>query len=121
MQRYGIPAGRVVRHYDVTHKDCPAPMVSNPALWREFKDKLQEDDMDNAKFKQFWDEMRKGLQDNDAGAWSAEARQWAVDNGLIVGSGTTADGQPNYMWGDLLTREQAVTLFYRFAQMMGKA
>ena len=121
MQRYGIPAGRVVRHYDVTHKDCPAPMVSNPALWREFKDKLQEDDMDNAKFKQFWDEMRKGLQDNDAGAWSAEARQWAVDNGLIVGSGTTADGQPNYMWGDLLTREQAATLFYRFAQMMGKA
>ena len=22
-QRYGIPADRVVRHYDVTHKDCP--------------------------------------------------------------------------------------------------
>ena len=45
MQRYSIPPDRVVRHYDVTHKDCPAPMVQNPALWREFQAKLtQEDD-----------------------------------------------------------------------------
>ena len=40
MQRYSIPPDRVVRHYDVTHKDCPAPMVQNPALWREFQAKL---------------------------------------------------------------------------------
>ena len=33
MAHYGIPADRVVRHYDVTHKLCPAPMVSDPALW----------------------------------------------------------------------------------------
>lgn len=117
VQRYGIPADRVVRHYDVTHKDCPAPMVSSPALWREFKEQLQEDNMDHTKFKQLWDEMRKELQDNDAGTWSAEARQWAIHNGLIVGNGTTPDGQPNYMWGDLLTREQAVTLMFRLAQM----
>ena len=46
MQRYGVPADRVVRHYDVTHKLCPAPMVSDPALWQAFQTKLtQEDDM----------------------------------------------------------------------------
>ena len=65
--------------------------------------------------------MRKGLQDNDAGSYSAEARRWATSNGLIAGNGTTIDGEPNCMWGDVLTREQFVTVLYRFAQMMGKA
>ena len=76
--------------------------------------------MDVNKFKSLWDEMRKELQDNDSGQWSAEARQWAIDSGLIAGNGQTIDGQPNYMWGDLLTREQLVTVLHRFAQMMGK-
>lgn len=121
MQKFCIPADHVIRHYDVTHKDCPAPMVSRPALWAEFKNAIQEEEMDNAKFKQYFDEMRKSFQDNDAGQWSEAARQWAVETGLIAGNSETVDGQPNYMWGDLLTREQAVTLFFRFAQMMGKA
>ena len=77
--------------------------------------------MNNEKFKGLFDEMRKTLQDNDAGMWSAEARQWAIDTGLIAGNGETIDGQPNYMWGDLLTREQLVTVLFRFAQLTGKA
>ncbi len=122
MTQYSIPIENVVRHYDVTHKQCPAPMVSDPALWENFKKSLQEDeDMDVNRFRELWSEMRKELQDNDSGTWSAEARQWAIDNDLIAGNGTAIDGQPNYMWGDLLTREQAVTLFFRFAQLMGKA
>lgn len=44
MRKYGIPAERVVRHYDVTHKSCPEPMVLHPELWQAFKDKIQEDD-----------------------------------------------------------------------------
>lgn len=42
MHRYSIPIERVVRHYDVTHKLCPAPMVSDPALWEAFRAKLTE-------------------------------------------------------------------------------
>lgn len=82
---------------------------------------MEDEDMDVSRFKELWSEMRKELQDNDSGQWSAEARQWAIDNGLIAGNGETVNGQPNYMWCDLLTREQAVTLFFRFAQLMGKA
>ena len=41
---------------------------------------------------------------------------WAIKTGLMQGGG---DG--NYMWQDFLTREQLVTVLYRFAQMMGKA
>jgi N-acetylmuramoyl-L-alanine amidase len=33
MARYGIPASRVIRHYDVTGKRCPAPYVGE-AAWR---------------------------------------------------------------------------------------
>lgn len=40
MSKYGIPASNVVRHYDVTRKICPAPFVSNPSRWDDFKSKL---------------------------------------------------------------------------------
>ena len=81
----------------------------------------EDEDMDVAKFTELWQEMRKGLQDNDSNAYSADARQWATSTGLIAGNGTTIDGEPNCMWADFLTREQFVTVLYRFAQMMGKA
>jgi len=37
MAKYNIPLDRVLRHYDVTGKNCPAPMVENPAAWEAFK------------------------------------------------------------------------------------
>lgn len=50
MRQYNIPIERVVRHYDVTHKRCPRPLVGNDAsanypgmtcneLWEDFKKK----------------------------------------------------------------------------------
>lgn len=81
----------------------------------------EDDDMDVKKFEELFLEMRKGLQDNDAGTYSNEARNWATSSGLIAGNGTEINGEPNCMWQDFLTREQFVTVLYRFAQMMGKA
>lgn len=40
MAKYNIPAENVVRHYDVTGKNCPAPFVSNPARWNDFKARI---------------------------------------------------------------------------------
>lgn len=40
MKKYNIPASNVIRHYDVTHKNCPAPFVGNPSRWTNFKNKL---------------------------------------------------------------------------------
>lgn len=81
----------------------------------------EDDDMDVKRFEELFLEMRKGLQDNDAGTYSNEARNWATSSGLIAGNGTEINGEPNCMWQDFLTREQFVTVLYRFAQMMGKA
>lgn len=40
MEKYGIPLKNVVRHYDVTHKVCPAPFVNDNLRWSNFKIKL---------------------------------------------------------------------------------
>ena len=82
---------------------------------------MEDDDMNVERFTELWQEMRKGLQDNDAGNYSKEARAWAQSTGLIEGNGITSDGQPNCMWQDMLTREQFVTVLYRFAKLIGKA
>ena len=55
MQKYNIPIENVIRHYDVTHKVCPAPFVNNPSEWDKFKsmlvdssdEKKQEESVDN--------------------------------------------------------------------------
>ena len=76
----------------------------------------EDDDMDVERFKELWREMRKELQDNDASAYSEEARKWAVDNGIIRGGNSD---EFNGMWEDMMTREQLVTVLYRFAQKFG--
>lgn len=40
MSKYGIPADNVIRHFDVTGKNCPAPFVSNPSRWNDFKARI---------------------------------------------------------------------------------
>ena len=41
MARYGVPVERVLRHYDVTGKKCPAPWVDRPGEWEDFKRRLE--------------------------------------------------------------------------------
>ena len=94
------------------------------AYIRPFTEK-KEDDMTQEQFNQMFktamDGYRQELRDNDCGKWSREAREYAVSSGLFAGSGTAPDGQPNFMWEDLLTREQVAQLFFRFAQKNGLA
>lgn len=42
MNKYGVPASHVIRHYDVTGKICPNPYVYNTSAhtWDEFKRKI---------------------------------------------------------------------------------
>lgn len=37
MAQYSVPAERVLRHYDVTGKICPAPWVRDERAWADFK------------------------------------------------------------------------------------
>lgn len=77
-----------------------------------------EDTSEYDQFKQFMEQYRAELKDNDAHSYSAEARAWAADCGIILGNGTTPEGQPNFMWGDFTTREQFVTMLYRYDEYL---
>lgn len=91
--------------------------------WSLVGDSVEQEDEDMTldRFKELMKEYRAELQDNDCGTWSKDAREWAIANGIISGTGNNANGEPNYAWADQLTREQAAALFYRFARLMGKA
>ena len=71
-------------------------------------------------WKEFMTQYRAELQDNDCGDWSKEAREWAVNAGIITGGGEI-NGLPNYMWQDLSTREQLIVVLYRLAKSLGQA
>lgn len=59
MTKYNVPAENVIRHYDVTHKICPAPFVNNGRAWQNFKKRLEVNAMiDN------YDDAVKVLADN---------------------------------------------------------
>lgn len=37
LKRYGLTTAALIRHYDVTGKDCPRYYVQNPSAWEQFK------------------------------------------------------------------------------------
>lgn len=82
---------------------------------RKYNRAEEDEDMDVKRFTELFQEMRGSLQDNDCSDYSKEAREWATKTGLIQGSGSKG-----YMWQDMMTREQMVTVLYRFVQMMNK-
>ena len=83
----------------------------------------QEDEMDQEQFNRMFEaamgQYREALRDNDCGQWSLEARRFAVNNGIFAGSGVDGSGRPNFMWEDLLTREQCAQVLYAFARRFG--
>lgn len=92
--------------------DPPAPPVEEKVFTRSEVEEIIKD-----VFQQNFGNLRKKLQDNDSGQWSKAAREWAIENGLIAGIGSLPDGTPNYAWEDFLTREQLVTILYRFTKI----
>lgn len=97
---YGMPDWSILPDEDTTEEDDGMP--------------------ENDNFKEDFAEMRKELQDNDAGSWSQSDRDWAIASGLMQGSGTDAKGDPNMMWQDFVTREQLAAVTHRFADNVSK-
>lgn len=61
MKKHNIPIENVIRHYDVTGKNCPKPYVDN-TVWNNFKGLLEENEMDLEKAKRILKE-KVGLED----------------------------------------------------------
>lgn len=51
MKKYNISIDNILRHYDVTGKNCPRPFVENEKIWLNFKAKLEDEMVENIKIK----------------------------------------------------------------------
>ena len=98
MEQYNVPPERVLRHWDVTGKNCPLPMVENPSLWEDFKAKLKGDEEEMLDYP---DWAKKTYQwYADMPEWARESVQKAVKRGLIS---TNADNSVSVLGMSLQT------------------
>lgn len=109
MQRYNIPAYRVVRHYDVTGKACPEPFVRDVDAWANFK-KLLTEEADEMTAEQVREIIRAELSKIEserralpASGWAQSAWSAATTEGVTDGTAPQAT----------MTREQCVTMLQR--------
>lgn len=101
MDKYNIPIDRVIRHYDVTGKICPAPFV-NDVEWKKFKSKLLGvEDLTREETIKLVKEILNG---NENGMTSLD-KEWkdATERGIT--DGTRRSGYA--------TREQVVAMILR--------
>lgn len=90
MKRYGIPAENVVRHYDVTHKNCPAPFVEDAGAWQKFKaglmEQAKEDNMTEKQVKQLIEQSKTVFDTEEAvPEWGRATIEKLTKRGLLRG------------------------------------
>lgn len=111
MDRYRIPKDRVVRHFDVTGKKCPAPFVDDEQAWEAFLamlEKEEETEMDQKKFDEMMADWIRRQEEKEPADWSQEARDWAEGAGVIQG-----DGKGRKRYKAFVTREELTQVLYR--------
>ena len=96
MLKYGIPVTGVIRHYDVTGKKCPAPMVDNAILWNNFKAMLTVEEKPQGK-----------IPADTPSDWAKEAWQAAYDK--VVMDGTRP--------ADPITRQEMAVILSRLGHL----
>lgn len=78
MKEYNIDVDHVVRHYDVSHKTCPAMWVHDEAAWKAFKARLASPEDESEKHKEII-QAHIGFSD-PAGVWVLlDAHDYAKD------------------------------------------
>ena len=108
MARYGIPMAHVLRHYDVTGKLCPWPLVDETA-WSDFKKRLEVEEVTQEQFDKMLAVSLANNREKPASDWAKAAWEKATAAGVFDG---TAPQNP-------LTREQAAQVLDRLG-MLGK-
>lgn len=97
MDKYNVPIDRVLRHFDITGKNCPAPWVKDERQWTAFKARLVEGVIDVAL--ETW--QKKGGQ---------EALKVLADKGLVSNienwnnEAELAKAVPSYLFWMMLAR-----------------
>lgn len=80
MKKYNIDVDHVIRHYDATRKNCPAPFVKDEERWENFKKKLQEQSTEETEEKEKYTDYEKRV------------RNWQDTMNLDYNSNLAIDG-----------------------------
>lgn len=105
--KYNIPDENIIRHYDVTGKNCPAPMVENPEQWTAFKERVKalrsqkdesEDEEDMKDYPEWAKQTYKWIKDMPE--WAQSAVSKAVKKGIVS---TNADNSVTVLGINLQT------------------
>lgn len=80
MKKYNIDVDHVIRHYDATRKNCPAPFVKDEERWENFKKKLQEQSTEETEEKEEYTDYEKRV------------RNWQDTMNLDYNCGLELDG-----------------------------
>ena len=97
MKKYNIDINRVIRHFDVTGKQCPKPFVDNNR-WKEFKSMITgSGDLTMSQYEELKNEIRQMKEkstpmiynyiDNNMPEWARPTIQKLVDKGVLKGDG----------------------------------
>ena len=100
MAKYNIPVSHVLRHYDVTKKQCPEPFVRDPAQWTRFKEGL----------------TVPKTTGTPPSAWAKDACDWCVANGIVKG-----DDKGDCKWHDTIDKQTMATMMKRLYDLIVKA
>ena len=100
----------IARHYDVSLKLCPLPLI-DAEKWDAFRKEVTEG-LDMTK-----DELLSTKDTGDKPSeWAKAATDWAKENKIFNG-----DGAGNFGWQKPITREALAQVMYNFARVMDKA
>ncbi len=80
MKKYSISEDKVIRHFDVTGKNCPAPFVADETKWNDFKSKLSS--FDDSK-------SSKPVQES---VFKSRVKSWQIVMNNVYNCGLAVDG-----------------------------
>lgn len=107
MAKYNIDINHVVRHYDVTGKNCPAPFVYREDQWKQFKQMLIGKEEEETMSYEQWLAYQKRYEQEKANQhvsdYAKSAMEKAVKHGISDGSNPKSH----------CTREQVVVMLDR--------
>lgn len=105
MDKYGIDVNHVLRHYDVTGKNCPSPWVLVPADWMEFKKMLEVDEVTQEQFDKMMDNYLERRNAQPADDWAKPYIQEAIDAGVMSDVGGSIQSPQGFV-----TRQELATV-----------
>ena len=107
MVYYNIPQSRVLRHYDVTGKHCPAPWVRDESQWRAFLEALMKKEEEKKvtydEFKAFMIRYEGEKAAQPVSDWAAENWESVKRSGMMDGTRPQSD----------VTRQELATVLHR--------